>query len=217
MLILCTDVIYLIIIALKEADEYVKMNSVCKKTHDMIKNHTFKYWGNFINTNIPLTRNLLPLKNFNRLVTPLKSYHNSLSLLVLGYLHHKLARNILRIEFNKTAPIINDVLTTYFWEEDKKKWRKIQALVYQSSPTTNELINAVAQLPPCLLYIAEILILISGNIPILEDLFQVHNQRIYNPYTCYKDLRNEIKRISRRLKYANTIIFNGQKYFEQAI
>lgn len=216
MLILCTDLIYIIIISLQEADDYVKMNSVCKTTHCMIKNNTFKYWGNFINpkcSKIPIMRNLLPLKNYYRLVTPLKDYHNSLSFLALGYLHHKLARNILRKEFNKIIPIINDVITTYFEEQDHKNWRKIQTLVYKNNTTTNDLIITICQLPPYLLYIAEILIFIASNILILEDLFKVHNQRVYNPYSCHKDLRNEIKRISRRLNYVTTLILNGQMYF----
>lgn len=33
MLILCTDIINIIIMALEEADEYVKINSVCKIFH----------------------------------------------------------------------------------------------------------------------------------------------------------------------------------------
>ena len=215
MLILCTDVIYIIITALEEADEYIKINSVCRFFHTLIKNHRFSEWEKFINpkcSTLKLKRNLLPAKIYLRLTPPLQEYHSSLGFLVVGYLHHKFARHILRIEFNKITPIINDIFANYY-PEDKQNWVKLQYLVYRNTSTTKNLIITTSKITPYLLHISDLLLFVSSNITILEELFQIHQQRVYNIYYSYKTLCNEVRRIDRRFKYVARLIRTGQKYF----
>ncbi len=216
MLILCTDVINIIIIALEEADEYIKINSVSKFFHSIIKNHNFNQWEKFINENfstIKFIRNLLPIKICLRLTKPLKDYHSSLNFLVIGYLHHKFARHMLRIEFVKITPIINDIFTNYFFN-DKHKWVKLQYLVFKNTDKTKELIITTSRIIPYLFYISEILTFLSNSVVLSKDLFQIHKKRVYNIHYSYHTLRNEVKRIDRRFKYIAKILGEGQKYFK---
>lgn len=215
MLILCTDVIHIIITALEEADEYIKINSVCKFFHTLIKNQGFSAWEKFINpkcSTLKLKKNLLPIKIYLRLTPPLQEYHSSLGFLVVGYLHHKFARHILRVEFNKITPIINDIFVNYF-PDDQQNWVKLQYLVYKNTSTTKNLIITTSKITPYLLYISDLLTFVSSDIIILEELFQIHQQRVYNIHSSYKTLRNEVRRIARRFKYVVRLIRIGQKYF----
>ena len=219
MLILCTDVIYIIIIALDEADEYVKLNSVCRFFHSIIKNNGFTNWEKFINpkcSDAKLKRRLLPAKIFFRLTTPLKDYHSSMGFLAVGYLHHKFARHILRVEFNKISPIINDIFSNYF-SGDKQIWIKLQYLVYCNNSTSKELILTSSKITPYLLHISEILTFVSNNLIILKELFQIHKQRVYNIHYSHNTLQNELKRIDRRFNYVTKLIGKGQEYFIQTI